>query len=122
MRYLLLLLILTTNVVAQEFVTSSSFEAKTAKGITVIEFWVDWNKGNEVTFLGSLKDCSTYRVSIAKSGDIQSEYKVVSVPTVIVFDNGVEQSRFNPSIMMQLPATRSDIQEVIDEIIFNKFQ
>jgi hypothetical protein len=122
MRYLLLLLILTTNVLAQEFVTSSSFEAKTAKGITVIEFWVDWNKGNEVTFLSSLKDCSTYRVSIAKSGDIQSEYKVVSVPTVIVFDNGVEQSRFNPSIMMQLPATRSDIQEVIDEIIFNKFQ
>jgi len=122
MNKFLLLLLLTTNTVAQEFVTSSSFEAKTAKGITVIEFWVEWNKSNEVTFLSSLKDCEAYRVSIAKSGDIQSEYKVVSVPTVIIFDNGVEQSRFNPSIMMELPATRSELQLVIDEIIFNKFQ
>jgi len=122
MNKFLLLLLLTTNIVAQEFVTSSSFEAKTAKGITVIEFWVEWNKSNEVTFLSSLKDCKAYRVSIAKSGDIQDEYKVVSVPTIIIFDNGVERSRFNPSIMMELPTTKNELQLVIDEIIFNKFQ
>jgi len=122
MNKLLLLLLLTTNIVAQEFVTSSSFGPKTAKGITVVEFWVEWNKGNEVTFLSDLKDCAPYRVCIIKSSDIQNEFKVTSVPTVIIFDNGVEQSRFSPNIMMELKATKKEIQSAIDEITFNKFQ
>ena len=122
MNKLLLLLLLTTNVVAQEFLTSSSFGPKTAKGITVVEFWVEWNKGNEVVFLSSLKDCAPYRVCIIKSSDIQNEYKVTSVPTVIIFDNGVEQSRFIPNIMMELSATKKELQSVVDEITFNKFQ
>ena len=122
MKYLLLLLLLTTNVVAQEFVTSSSFESKTAKGTVVIEFYVEWNDGNKVAFLPSLKDCNAYRVCIVKSSDLQSEYKVTSVPTVIIFDNGLEQKRFDPNIMMQLSATKKEVQSVIDEITFNKFQ
>jgi thioredoxin-related protein len=122
MKYLLLLLSLATNVVAQEFVTSSSFESKTAKGTVVIEFYVEWNDGNKVAFLPSLKDCNAYRVCIVKSSDLQSEYKVTSVPTVIIFDNGLEQKRFDPNIMMQLSATKKEVQSVIDEITFNKFQ
>jgi hypothetical protein len=121
-QLLLLLLLFTTNIVAQEFVTSSSFDSKTAKGTVVIEFYVEWNDGNKVTFLPLLKDCSVYRVCIVKSSDLQSEYKVMSVPTVIVFDNGVEQSRFNPTIMMQLGASKKEVQAVIDIITFNKFQ
>ena len=122
MKYLLLLLLLTANIVAQEFVTSSSFGPKTAKGIVVVEFWVEWNQGNEVEFLGTLKDCASYRVCIINSSDLQKEYKVTSVPTIIVFDNGVEQNRFNPNIMMELKATKKEVQSVIDEITFNKFQ
>tara|TARA_R100001377_G_scaffold37236_2_gene20718 strand:- start:2813 stop:3184 length:372 start_codon:yes stop_codon:yes gene_type:complete len=123
MKYLaLLFLLLTTNIVAQEFVTSSSFDSKTAKGTVVIEFYVEWNDGNKVAFLPSLKDCNVYRVCIVKSSDLQSEYKVTSVPTVIVFDNGLEKKRFNPTIMMQLNATKKEVQSVIDEITFNKFQ
>jgi predicted neuraminidase len=121
-QLLLLLLLFTTNLVAQEFVTSSSFDSKTAKGTVVIEFYVEWNDGNKVAFLPSLKDCNVYRVCIVKSADLQSEYKVTSVPTVIVFDNGVEQIRFNPNIMMQLDATKKEVQAGIDEITFNKFQ
>jgi len=121
-QLLLLLLLFTTNLVAQEFVTSSSFDSKTAKGTVVIEFYVEWNDGNKVAFLPLLKDCNVYRVCIVKSADLQSEYKVTSVPTVIVFDNGVEQIRFNPNIMMQLDATKKEVQAGIDEITFNKFQ
>ena len=121
-KLLLLLLLLTTNIVAQEFVTSSSFDSKTAKGTVVIEFYVEWNDGNKVAFLPSLKDCNVYRVCIVKSSDLQSEYKVTSVPTVIIFDNGVEQVRFNPTIMMQLDATKKEVQSGIDKITLNKFQ
>ena len=122
MNKLLLLLLLTTNIVAQEFVTSSSFDSKTAKGTVVIEFYVGWNDGNKVAFLPSLKDCNVYRVDISKSSDIQGNFKVTSVPTVIIFDNGVEQTRFNPTIMMQLDATKKEVQAGIDKITFNKFQ
>jgi len=121
-QLLLLLLLFTTNIVAQEFVTSSSFDSKTAKGTVVIEFYVEWNDGNKVAFLPSLKDCNVYRVDISKSSDIQGNFKVTSVPTVIIFDNGVEQSRFNPTIMMQLEASKKEVQSVIDIITFNKFQ
>ena len=122
MNKLVLLLLLTTNIVAQEFVSSSTFESKTAKGTVVVEFWAEWNAGNQVDFLPSLKDCESYRLCIVKGADIQKKYKVTAIPTVIIFDNGVEQERFNPNIMMQLTATKKKVQKSIDNITFSKFQ
>lgn len=122
MNKLVLLLLLTTNIVAQEFVSSSTFESKTAKGTVVIEFWAEWNAGNQVDFLPSLKDCESYRLCIVKGADIQKKYKVTAIPTVIIFDNGVEQERFNPNIMMQLVATKKKVQKAIDNITLSKFQ
>ena len=122
MNKLALLLLLPLNILAQEFVSSSSFDNKIAKGITVVEFWAEWNKGNEVSFLGDLKDCDPYKLSIVKNSGVQKKYKVIAIPTLIVFDNGIEQQRFNPNIMMQLAATKKEVQSVIDEITLNKFQ
>ena len=122
MNKLVLLLLLTTNIVAQEFVSSSTFESKTAKGTVVVEFWAEWNAGNQVDFLPSLKDCESYRLCIVKGADVQKKYKVTAIPTVIIFDNGVEQERFNPNIMMQLAATKKKVQKSIDNITFSKFQ
>jgi len=122
MNKLIISLLLTTNIVAQEFVSPNSFESKKAKGTVVIEFWAEWNASNQVDFLPSLKDCESYRLCIVKGADIQKEYKVTAVPTVIIFDNGVEQERFNPTIMMQLSATKNKVQKAIDNITFSKFQ
>lgn len=122
MNKLILLLLLPLNIIAQEFVSSSSFDSKTAKGITVVEFWAEWNKSNEVSFLKDLKDCNSYKICIVKNNDVQREYKVMAIPTVIILDNGVELQRFNPNIMMQLAATKKEIQSAIDEITLNKFQ
>ena len=122
MNNLLILILLPINLLAQEFVSSSSFESKTAKGTVVIEFWAEWNAGNQVDFLPSLKDCESYRLCIVKGADIQKKYKVTAIPTVIIFDNGVEQERFNPNIMMQLVATKKKVQKSIDNITLSKFQ
>ena len=107
---------------AQEFVSAGSFNSKIAKGTVVIEFWAEWNAGNQVDFLPSLKDCESYRLCIVKGADVQKKYKVTAIPTVIIFDNGVEQERFNPNIMMQLAATKKKVQKSIDNITFSKFQ
>ncbi len=122
MSKLIFILLLPLNILAQEFVTSSSFDSKIAKGITVVEFWAEWNKSNEVPFLEDLKDCDPYKLSIVKNSGVQKKYGVMAIPTLIVFDNGIEQQRFSPNIMMQLVATKKEVQLVIDEITLNKFQ
>lgn len=117
-----ILLLLPLICLSQNFITSSDFNSKTAKGISVVEFWAEWNKGNQVDFLSSLKDCNSYRLCIVKNSDIQKQFKVISIPTIIILDNGIEVNRFNPNIMMQLVATQKKVQKSIDEITFNKFQ
>ena len=107
---------------AQDFISTNTFDSKTSKGTVVIEFWAEWNAGNQVDFLPSLKDCESYRLCIVKGADIQKKYKVTAIPTVIIFDNGVEQERFNPNIMMQLVATKKKVQKSIDNITLSKFQ
>ena len=122
MNKLLFILLLPLNLVAQGFIDSGSFEAKTSKGITVVEFWAEWNKGNEVSFLGGLKDCNSYKLCIVSNSSIQKKFSVTSVPTLVVLNNGIEEMRFNGNIMMQLDATKKEVQSIIDEITFRKFQ
>jgi len=53
-------------------------------------------------------------------GSYQADYKIVVVPTIIVF-NGKEVERFQANIMMEMEATKKDVQGVIDEIIYSDF-
>jgi len=122
MNKFILLLLLSSNIYAQDFISSDEFKIKTSKGISVVEFWAEWNKNNEVQFLETLKDCITYKLCIVSNSKTQKEYEIIAIPTVIIFNNGVEQERFNPNIMMQLAATKKEVQSVIDEITLNKFQ
>ena len=107
---------------AQEVINQSNFKDKIAKDIVVVEFWAEWNKANEFAELNKLKDSSVYRVDIMHCSKLQADYKISAVPTVVVFDNGVEKERFNANIMFQLEADKKTIQTSIDTIILNKFQ
>ena len=108
--------------VGQTFATNDTFESNIAKDVTVVEFWAGWNSANEFKELVKLKDCSVYRVDIMNCMDIQTEYNVTAIPTVIIFDNGVEKERFNPNIMFQLEVDKKIIQNSVDTITLNKFQ
>ena len=105
-----------------EFLNNGNFNNKVSKGIVVVEYWVDWNNTNKFKELKDLKDCTVYRACIAKCSDAASEYGIKAVPTVIIYDNGEEIKRFTPNIMLQLQASKSDVQSAIDEIVLNKFQ
>ena len=106
----------------QTFATNETFDDNIAKDITVVEFWAGWNSANEFKELVKLKDCSVYRVDIMTEADIQAEYNITAIPTIIIFDNGVEKERFGANIMFQLEVDRKVIQNSIDTIILNKFQ
>ena len=107
---------------AQDFVSNDDFKNTIAKDIVAVEFWAEWNAANEFKDLVNLKDCEVYRVDISSNMDTQLKYNVSAIPTVIVFENGTEQARFNANIMFKLEADKKTIQHSVDTLILNKFQ
>ena len=120
--FMMLLMFACGTAFSQTFATNETFKDNIAKDITVIEFWADWNKHNQFEELNKLKDCNIYRIDIMNCMDIQTEYNVSAIPTIIIFDNGVEKERFLPNIMFQLEADKKSIQHSVDTITLNKFQ
>ena len=69
-----------------------------------------------------LKDCNIDSVVICHNPELQEKHKIKSVPTVIVFDEEQVIVRFEANILMQLEATKKDIQEEIKKIYLAKFE
>lgn len=89
--------------------------------LCVVQFNASFNSSNEVKWLGELTDCNTNTVDIVANPGLPKEYKIVVVPTILILEDGEEVARFQANIMMQMEATRKDIQGSIDEIIMSKF-
>ena len=90
-------------------------------GVCVVEFNASFNSANSVDWIDELSDCKGKRVDILANPELQKEHKIVVVPTVIVFNDGEEVERFQANIMMQLEATKDEVQEAVDEIIMSAF-
>ena len=105
----------------QEFI-NGDFDDRIAKDVVAVEFWADWNAPNQFNDLVKLKECQVYRLDIMANADTQAEYDVSAIPTVIIFDNGIEKVRFNPNIMFQLDADKKTVQNSVDTIVLSKFQ
>ena len=89
-------------------------------GLAVVEFNAPFS-GTKCEYLGKLSDCKTAKVDISKNAKAQGKYKIVVVPTVVIFKDGEEVARFQANIMMQLEATKKEVQEKIDEILMEDF-
>ena len=118
---MMILVFVCSTAFGQEFI-NGDFDDKIAKDVVAVEFWADWNSVNQFAELDKLKECEAYRLDIMADADIQAEYNITAIPTVVIFDNGVEKCRFNANIMFQLEADKKVIQNSIDTIILNKFQ
>ena len=111
-KFLLLVLFLISSILySQDF----------PDGMVVVEFNASFNKSYEVTWLSKLSDCEVQRVDIAADSRWASEYKIVVVPTLVVFNNNEEAKRFQANIMMSMEATKKEVQDAIDEIIKEAF-
>ena len=89
--------------------------------VSVIHFNSEWNADNNFD-ITVLKDCDIDSVVICNSPDLKDKHKIKAVPTVIVFDEDEEVVRFEANIMMQLEATKKDVQKEIDKIMLKKFE
>jgi len=90
-------------------------------GLCVVQFNAGFNEANKVTWLGDLTDCKNKFIDIQKDTKASGKYKIVVVPTILIFNGEEEVGRFQANIMMKMEATKDEVQEKIDEIIMEDF-
>ena len=91
------------------------------EGLCVVQFNAGFNEGNKVIWLDELSDCYNTFIDIQIDTKASSKYKIVVVPTLVIFFDGEEVGRFQANIMMKLEATQDEVQEKIDEILMDAF-
>tara|TARA_R110002020_G_C16012716_1_gene751244 strand:+ start:76 stop:459 length:384 start_codon:yes stop_codon:yes gene_type:complete len=112
---LILLLMLISN--------SVSGQSPCGDNLCVVQFNAGWNAAKSVDWVTNekLTDCSTKFIDIAVNTKSAGTYKIVVVPTILIFNGGEEVGRFQANIMMEMEATQKEVQEKIDEIIMEDF-
>lgn len=88
--------------------------------VSTIHFNSEWNEKNNFD-ISVLKDCEKSNVVICHNPELKDKHEILSVPTIIIFDNNVEVKRFEANIMMKLEATKKEIQDEIQKIHLAKF-
>ena len=90
------------------------------EGLVVVEFNAPFSN-SKCEYLDDLEDCDVVKIDISKNTKIGPKHKIAVVPTLIIFYDGEEKGRFQANIMMQLEATKEEVQEKIEEIIMEDF-
>jgi len=90
-------------------------------GLCVVQFNAGFNEANKVSWIKDLADCKTTFIDIGTDAKAASKYKIVVIPTILIFNGEEEVSRFQANIMMQMQATKEEVQEKIDEIVMESF-
>ena len=91
------------------------------EGLCVVQFNAGFNETHKVIWIDKLTDCSNKFIDIQIDTEAASKYKIVVVPTIVIYNNGEEVGRFQANIMMKMEATKKEVQEKIDEIIMSDF-
>jgi hypothetical protein len=112
--YLLILLLMLIS-------SSANGQSPCGDDLCVVQFNAGFNEANKVTWVKELTDCSTKFIDIAKDTKASGKYKIVVVPTILIFNGDEEVGRFQANIMMKMETTQDEVQEKIDEIIMEAF-
>ena len=80
-----------------------------------------WNGANDITWVSKLSDCEVVKYDIGAKPADAGKFKVVVVPTILVFQDGEEVERYQADISFKMLATREEVQDFIDELIMSAF-
>ena len=89
--------------------------------IEVKYFNAAWNSANEIEWVDKLTDCEIEKYDIGTSPADAGKYKVVVVPTILIFQDGEEVERYQADISFKMSTTREEVQDEIDELIMSAF-
>jgi thiol-disulfide isomerase/thioredoxin len=99
----------------------TEFKKVIQKGVVIIEFNAPFNQENGFHSWYKLENCEYYRVCIEGAPQLKAKYKIKSIPTIIMFNNGVKEGTYKANIMLQLPVSFFDLQKEIDGLYLDKF-
>jgi hypothetical protein len=120
-----LFLLITTQSFSQQWIDDTNFEDKIHKNdafgddetvITVVEFWVEFNKANAFPDWDKLDGVEYFLVDISKAPLAKKDYRVRMAPTIIIFKNGIKEEMFKASLDLECPVDLSELQKVIEDI------
>ena len=89
--------------------------------IEVKYFNAAWNSANEIEWVDKLTDCEIEKYDIGANPADAGKYKVVVVPTILIFQDGEEVERYQADLSFKMAATREEIQDYIDELVMSAF-
>tara|TARA_R110000744_G_scaffold16569_1_gene45570 strand:- start:324 stop:704 length:381 start_codon:yes stop_codon:yes gene_type:complete len=101
--------------------SSANGQSPCGDNLCVVQFNAGFNEINKVTWVGELTDCSNKFIDIQVDATAAGKYKIVVVPTLVIYNGGEEVGRFQANIMMKMEATKEEVQEKIDEILMDSF-
>ena len=126
MKYLnIILLLLSFNTSAQEWITDDNFDSKINERKAfgddqslpvAVEFYAKFNDANKFEDWSKLENVIYYRADISNSPEAKKKYKVRMAPTLIIFKDGIKETVFKAGLDLLLPADLKEIQEAINEI------
>ena len=92
----------------------------------VVQINADWNYSANLNLRG-LKNCIWFNASIDNKeygAVLANEWKIKSVPTIIMFESGKEILRFEAGLSFQLDEDKiiSKLKEETEKIMLRKFQ
>jgi thioredoxin 1 len=101
MKKFIFLMLLTNSIFGSEFKSISDLnilKKEVSNGVSLVEFYEDWCHNCPVLaknlLASDLNGVKVFKVKLADSPEIHSEYQIMAVPSIIVFKNGkiVEKS------------------------------
>ena len=89
--------------------------------IEVKYFNAGWNAANDIVWVDKLSDCEIEKFDIGAKPADAGKFKVVVVPTIIIFQDGEEVERYQADISFKMSDTKEEVQDYIDELIMSAF-
>ena len=82
--------------------SSAKGQSPCGNSLCAVQFNAGFNEANKVTWLNQLTDCDNKFIDIQKDTKAASKYKIVVVPTIVIYNGGEEVGRFQANIMMKM--------------------
>ena len=99
----------------QTVVTDTTFES-TQKGLSLVEFWAEWNEKHECDWITEIEDVKSYRITV--DSESAKKYKITVLPTIILFSDGKEIERYEGDVSFHLCPinTAEQINQTIQQL------